>query len=319
LRDGDAPPPSRRFWPHGAEDARQGADRRFAPADTVVSLRFDRAGTLYFAAPLLGVLAGQRTGRIPILMYHSVADEDESALQPYYRIATGPAQFLQQMTWLHEEGYRATSLAVALGQLQAGGGTVEKTVVITFDDGYRNFCQHAAPALARFGFTATMFLPTASIGDRPKVFNRRECMTWGEVRELQQQGISFGSHTVNHPQLYGLEPDRIREEIQRSRETIEDETGCAVDSFAYPYAFPQADRPFKMMLRSILEESGYRHGVCTQIGRAGAASDPLFLERLPVNSGDDPALLRAKMAGAYDWVGGLQTLAKRVRKSRTKA
>jgi peptidoglycan/xylan/chitin deacetylase (PgdA/CDA1 family) len=284
-----------------------------------VSLRFDRAGTLYFAAPLLRVLAGRRAGRIPILMYHSVADEDESALHPYYWIATTPARFLQQMMWLHEQGYRTASLAAAVEQLQAGGTTVEKTVVITFDDGYRNFCQHAFPALERFGFTATMFLPTASIGDQPQVFNRRECMTWGEVRDLQKRGISFGSHTVTHPQLHALEPDRVREEILLSRRTIEDETGCAVDSFGYPYAFPQTDRPFKTMLRAILQESGYRYGVCTQIGRAGMASDPLFLERLPVNSGDDPSLLQAKMAGAYDWVGGLQSLTKKVRRSRTKA
>ncbi len=280
-----------------------------------MSLRLDRGGTLYLGAPLLRVLPG-RGGRIPILMYHSVADEDESALQPYYWIAITPALFLQHMTWLHEQGYRTVSLASAMQRLQSNGSTAEKTVVITFDDGYRNFCQHAWPALERFGFTATMFLPTAAIGDQPQIFNKRECMTWGEVRELQQQGISFGSHTVTHPQLHDLAPTRIREEILQSRQTIEDKTGSAIDTFAYPYAFPQTDVPFKSMLRKILEESGYRYGVCTQIGRAGAASDPLFLERLPVNGADDPALLRAKMTGAYDWVGSLQSLAKRIRKPR---
>jgi len=284
-----------------------------------MSPRFDRAGTLYIARPLLGVLGGGGDGKIPILMYHSVAEEDESALQPYFWIATTPAQFLEQMAWLHEQGYRTASLASAVGQLQGSASTVEKTVVITFDDGYRNFVEHAFPALERFGFTATMFLPTASIGDRPQVFNRRECMTWGEVRELQQRGISFGSHTVTHPQLHGLEPDRIREEILRSRQTIEEKTGSAIDTFAYPYAFPQTDVPFKTRLRAILEESGYRYGVCTRIGRASHGSDPLFLERLPVNSADDSSLLRAKMTGAYDWVGSLQSLAKRIRKPRTKA
>lgn len=283
-----------------------------------MSLRLDRAGTLYLAAPLLRVLPG-RSGRIPILMYHSVADEDESALQPYYWIAITPALFLQQMTWLHDQGYRTVNLASAMEQLQANGSSPGKTVVITFDDGYRNFCQHAWPALERFGFTATMFLPTAAIGDQPQIFNKRECMTWGEVRELQRRGIYFGSHTVTHPQLHDLKPDRIREEIVQSRRSIEDKIGCAVDTFAYPYAFPQTDEPFKDTLRKILEESGYRYGVCTQIGRATAASDPLFLERLPVNGSDDTALLAAKMAGAYDWVGGLQSVVKRVRKPRTKA
>src|ERR1039458_8367097 len=75
-------------------------------------------------------VGGRHGDRIPILMYHSVADEDESALQPYYWIATAPAQFLQQMTWLHERGYRTASLASAVGLLQDGRGTVERTVVI---------------------------------------------------------------------------------------------------------------------------------------------------------------------------------------------
>jgi peptidoglycan/xylan/chitin deacetylase (PgdA/CDA1 family) len=281
-----------------------------------MSLRFDRAGTLFCVAPLLRVLGGRHDGRIPILMYHSVAEEDESALRPYFWIATTPAQFLQQMSWLHEQGYRTASLASAMEQLQSG--TAEKTVVITFDDGYRNFVQHAWPALERFGFTATMFLPTASIGDHPHTFNKRECMTWAEVRELHRRGISFGSHTVTHPQLHDLQPDRIREELQRSRQTIEDAIGSGVDTFAYPYAFPQTDQPFKTMLRATLEESGYRYGVCTRIGRAGKGSDPLFLERLPVNSGDDRALFMAKLAGSYDWVGGLQSISKRVRKPSAK-
>lgn len=283
-----------------------------------MTLRFDRTGSLLFVGPLYRIFSG-RDGKIPILMYHSVADEDESAMGPYFRIAVPPALFMQQMAWLHDHGYQTASLASAIGRLQASRGTAAKTVVITFDDGYRNFCRHAFPALERFGFTATMFLPTASIGDQPRIFNKRECMTWGEVRELQQRGITFGSHTVTHPQLHDLQPDRIREEILRSRQTIEDKTGCPVDTFAYPYAFPQTDAPFKAMLREILQESGYRYGVCTQIGRADSASDPLFLERLPVNSADDPALLKAKMAGDYDWVGGMQTLVKRIRKPRTTA
>lgn len=282
-----------------------------------MTVRLDRAATLYVARPLFRWASAQDR-KIPILMYHSVADEDESAVRPYYRVAIRPAQFLEQMTWLHEHGYRTVSLGSAVALLQTSGTTAAKTVVITFDDGYRNFCQHAFPALERYGFTATMFLPTASIADQPRIFKQRDCMTWSEVRDLQHRGISFGSHTVTHPQLHGLNREQIREEIVRSREMIEDKTGVAVDSFAYPYAFPQKDEPFKAMVRDILRESGYRYGVCTQIGRAGSASDPLFLERLPVNSSDDPALLEAKLAGDYDWLGRMQSLRKQLRQTRTR-
>lgn len=283
-----------------------------------MSFRFDRNGTLYVVAPIRRILAGRGTQRIPILMYHSVADEDQSAVRPYYRTATTPSLFLQHLTWLQEQSYRTVGLASAVNMLHSNKQTCEKIVVITFDDGYRNFCYHAWPVLKQHGFTATIFLPTALIGDHPRVFNRRECMTWADVRALQEQGISFGSHTATHPQLHGLAGDRIREEVLASRKTIEDRIGVAVDSFAYPYAFPQVDEAFKKMLRVTLEETGYRYGVCTQIGRARTASDQFFLERLPINSGDDIALLQAKMDGDYDWVGDVQSLAKRFRKTRFK-
>lgn len=289
--------------------------RSDSASDASESLRFDRVGTLYFVGPLFRWLS-RGPGRIPILMYHSVADEDESAIRPYFRIAINPSQFLNHMRWLHEQAYQSVSLASAISLLREGDNAAAKKVVITFDDGYRNFVEHAFPALEQFGFTATMFLPTASIADESLVFNRRECMTWGDVRELQKRGISFGSHTVNHPQLHGLDRERIRGEVLQSRQTIEDKTGTAVDTFAYPYAFPQTDVSFKSMLREILEEGGYHYGVCTRIGRAGASSDPLFLERIPVNSADDATLLGAKMTGNYDWVGPMQTLAKRIRRTR---
>src|SRR5579859_3921569 len=164
--------------------------------EATVSARLDRAGTLYIPGQLFRWLSvGVR--RIPILMYHSVADEDESALPQYYRIATAPSQFLKQITWLHEQGYQTVSVGSAVHLLQTGRSSAEKMVVITFDDGYLNFCRHAYPALERFGFTATVFLPTASIANRPLRFNGRLCMTWGDVRDLQRRGISFGSHTVS--------------------------------------------------------------------------------------------------------------------------
>ena len=56
-----------------------------------------------------------------------------------------------------------------------------------------------------------------------------------------------------------------------------------------------------------------KNGVCTIVGRANRNSEPLFLERLPVNSCDDRALFNAKLAGAYDWISTSQYLAKMVK------
>jgi peptidoglycan/xylan/chitin deacetylase (PgdA/CDA1 family) len=158
-----------------------------------------------------------------------------------------------------------------------------------------------------------MFLPTGFIADTVRQFKSRDCMAWSHVRELQKSGISFGSHTVTHPQLRQLRREDIERELTESKKAIEEKTGHPTESFAYPFAFPQVDTEFKRIIRESLEEAGYQNGVCTIVGRASASSDPFFLERLPLNDLDDECLFRAKLRGAYDWVGSLQSVLKRTR------
>jgi peptidoglycan/xylan/chitin deacetylase (PgdA/CDA1 family) len=243
-------------------------------------------------------------------MYHSISDQDESGSRAYFRTCTAPQIFKDQMAYLRSNGYSTCSLAQALDQLRSGMHTAARPVVITFDDGYSDFYRDAFPILDRYGLNATVFLPTAYIGDRPAKFKGRNCLTWSEVRELSNYGILFGSHTVTHPQLRELSPADINDEIVNSKKTIEEKLGSAIDSFAYPFAFPQTDPEFKKMLRDSLRQAGYQNGVCTIVGRANSSSEPLFMERLPVNSCDDSALFNAKLAGAYDWISKIQRVSK---------
>jgi peptidoglycan/xylan/chitin deacetylase (PgdA/CDA1 family) len=274
-----------------------------------MDLRLDRLATLYLVSPLVRHASGRELS-IPILMYHSISDADESGLHAYFRTCTSPVVFAEQMAYLHSNGYSSYSLAQALDYLRSDTHAATKPVVITFDDGYTDFYRQAFPVLSRYGFGATVFLPTAFIGDRPLQFKGRDCLTWAEVRELRNYGILFGSHTVTHPQLHELSAPAINEEIVGSKKTIEERLGCPVDSFAYPYAFPQGDAEFKTMLRESLDLAGYQDGVCTIVGKGTCDSDPFFMERLPVNSSDDAALFQAKLAGAYDWISTPQRLVK---------
>jgi len=277
-----------------------------------MDLRLDRLLTLYLISPLRRHASGGEPS-IPILMYHSIADEDEKGLHPYYRTATAPSVFAAQMDRLHRANFSVIGLAEAI--LRCGKHESAKgSVVITFDDGFRDFYTNAFPILNRYGFTATMFLPTAHIGESQLSFKGKECLSWGEVRELQKHGISFGSHTVTHPQLHDCDATSIREEIVGSKQAIEQKLGCAVQSFSYPYAFPETDTGFKEMLREELRQSGYDNGVCTALGRPGPTSDPFFLKRLPVNSDDDQQLFLAKLAGSYDWLAKPQYLVKMAKK-----
>jgi peptidoglycan/xylan/chitin deacetylase (PgdA/CDA1 family) len=276
-----------------------------------MSFRFDRFATLYLVRLLRRNGNGNRQ-TIPILMYHSVSDEDETCARPYYRTVTKPVAFAQQMAHLTERDYCAISVSEAVSRLERGLGA-NKYVAITFDDGYGDFYRHAFPVLNRLGFTATMYLPTAYIGDRSLQFKGKDCLTWGEIRELRKHGIEFGSHTVTHPQLSGLDASSVQREIVDSKHAIEDNLGEAIDGFAYPYAFPEQNVSFVSLLRKTLAEAGYRQGVCTRIGVARREQDPYFLPRLPMNSLDDRDLFEAKLEGGYDWLYLVQYASKFVK------
>jgi len=209
------------------------------------------------------------------------------------------------MKFLHENGYQAIDLEAATRALDQGAKP-DKSVVITFDDGYRDFYSHAYPILKENSLSATVFLITRWTSDERSRFNETECMTWSEVRELLANGIQFGSHTVTHPKLKLLNSADIDREIGQSKIAIEDRLGSPVTSFAYPYAFPETDRSFIRNLQDTLDRHGYKNGVSTIIGTAGTNDDRFFLPRLPVNSWDDLRFFGAKLRGGYDWLHAIQ-------------
>jgi len=265
--------------------------------------RFDRLATLYLFYPLR---RHSLVGEIPILMYHSISEAAETRTHPYYWTATALAVFADHMRHLHEQNYKTVSLLEAVSRIETTSVKQEKVVVLTFDDGYQDFYTQAYPILDRYGFSATVFLPTAYIGESPRSFKGTGCLTWDQVRELNRAGIHFGSHTVTHPQLRTLRAEAVRDEVRRSKETIEEKLGSPVRAFAYPYALPETDHPFRVGLREILEETGYEAGVSTIIGTADQRGDRFFMKRLPTNSADDGRLFEAKLTGAYDWLHALQ-------------
>jgi len=283
-------------------------------------IRPDRLATLYFFHPLRRLLRRAPAG-IPILMYHSISENPESHKNPYYHTCTSPRVFRQQMEFLSRNGYKTVSLGEAVRKLEVGqpfqaadplssGSSGAPLVVLTFDDGFADFYTEAFPALSAFGCAATVFLPTAYIGDTSRKFNGIACLTWSQVRELRKAGVEFGSHTLTHPQLRELSSAGVDRQLRSSKEEIEGRLGAPVASFSYPYAFPEADQAFRQRLRNMLVQAGYENGVSTIIGTADSSSDRLFLERIPVNSSDHETFFTAKLQGGYDWLRKLQYVSK---------
>jgi peptidoglycan/xylan/chitin deacetylase (PgdA/CDA1 family) len=277
-------------------------------------MRPDRLITVGLVHPALRVTRLLRAHRVPILMYHGIRSGLGNKAA-YFETNTSPETFAAHVRYLHDRGYTPITLSQALAYGK-GEFECEQPVVITFDDGFKDFYTHAMPVLSQYSFSATMFVVSDFAGTNQAGFLGNECMSWTEVREIQSHGIEIGSHTVSHPVLYGMSKLDLARELATSKEAIEEKTGRQVVSFSYPFAFPEQDQPFVNTLRVLLTESGYQNGVSTIIGTAGLSDDPFFLPRLPINDHDDLGLLRAKLDGAYNWLHVAQRAYKSLRRGR---
>jgi len=169
-----------------------------------------------------------------VLMYHSVAPYEQDP----YRVTVRPARFEQQLRWLHRRGLRGTSMRELLAARREG--TDRGLVGLTFDDGYADFCEYVLPALARFGFTATVFVIADLLGGAnswDEAGPRKALMTAEEIHYAAASGMEVGSHGRRHVSLTSTEgrSDVLTAEVSGSRAILQEVSGQEVAGFCYPY------------------------------------------------------------------------------------
>jgi peptidoglycan/xylan/chitin deacetylase (PgdA/CDA1 family) len=214
--------------------------------------------------------------RTPILMYHEISEYPETKS----RLSVSPDDFAAQLAYLHNMGFK-TITAGALSVILAGenGSLPDRTVVLTFDDGYEDFYTRAMPLLDQYGFTATVFVTTGWVqGAGGQFVGRRpgRMLSWRQITESTLAGIEVGAHSNEHPQLDQLPEKLLREELYSSKERLEDTLGISVLGLAYPYGYSNA------RVRQMAREAGHRY--CCAVGNmtASPASDLFALPRLTV-------------------------------------
>jgi peptidoglycan/xylan/chitin deacetylase (PgdA/CDA1 family) len=102
---------------------------------------------------------------------------------------------------------------------------------------------------------------------------RGRMLSWAEIREMAENGVSFGAHTVTHPSLARIRKDESAMEISRSRDVIRERLGRTIESFAYPYGSP---KDFNAEVRRIVERAGFS-SACTLVSGVNAAGDDPYL------------------------------------------
>ena len=220
---------------------------------------------------------------VPVLMYHSIDTEATPAFSPYI---TSPSVLRAHLDYLADSGY--TTLTVeALAHARSSGEILpERPVVLTFDDGFRDFHEQALGELADRGMTATLFVPTGYIGATTKWLKgcgeeSRPMLSWNALREVSAAGVEVAAHSHTHPELDRVSYARASEEARDSRKRLEDTLGSAIEGFAYPYGY------WNRRVRTAVRSAGYSYAC--EVGELTSSSwdDRLAIPRHSVNNATD--------------------------------
>lgn len=215
-----------------------------------------------------------RSKGIPVLVYHSI--DDSGSL-----LSVAPDIFLAQMQYLRDHGYRSMTLGALCRLLREGRPLPSKTVVISFDDGFRNNYEVAFPVLMKLGFTATLFPVTGCISgsmnwDKTPDVPNLQLLRWEEIREMADKGLEIGAHSLTHRNLCKVSGGAARSEIVDSRSEIESKILRQVGVFAFPYGVSSD------AVEEIVREAGFLGAVTMGFGKVKGGDDPLRLKRLNV-------------------------------------
>jgi peptidoglycan/xylan/chitin deacetylase (PgdA/CDA1 family) len=229
---------------------------------------------------------------LPILTYHSISTVSTGELAPY---TLTPGQFAGHMTMLRDASYAVWSVERIGEALCQGRRLPDRVVGLSFDDAFADFATAVVPVLERFGFGATLYIPTAYLGARSEWLtrfaeDRRPVLDCETIASLPGRGIDCGSHSHTHPELDRVAPAALRAEVARSRAILEQVTGRRVRSFAYPYGY------YNRRVRAAVMSAGYRYACGTGHEAAWPGADLFALPRLLVYAGTDVSELQTLLA-----------------------
>jgi peptidoglycan/xylan/chitin deacetylase (PgdA/CDA1 family) len=226
--------------------------------------------------------------RVPILMYHSIHERPPPETAS---LAVSPGAFADQMGLLKDRGFTPLTfgaLSLIMQSMRPGahdhGGVQampEKPVVITFDDGYADFHRHALGVLDEFGFAATLFVTTGWLADAGADAAGRpleRMLSWHQLHEAVEHGVEIGGHSHSHPELDQLTDGRLRDELTRNKELLENRLGRVITTMAYPYGYSSA------RVRRAVRAAGYHSACAVGNDLAAGRHDVLAVPRLTVRS-----------------------------------
>jgi peptidoglycan/xylan/chitin deacetylase (PgdA/CDA1 family)/glycosyltransferase involved in cell wall biosynthesis len=231
-------------------------------------------------------LARVRSCSVPILMYHRIAAGGPIATE---RFCVEPGLFASQMAILHRSGYHTIALRDWFSALARHESLPGKPVILTFDDGYRDFLTAALPVLRTHGFSATVFLVAERIG-RTADWDARygepaPLLSWEELRMLQEAGIEFGCHSALHRPMTGMRLPEMAQDTMRARAILEEGFATSIKNFAYPYG------AVNEFVFRVIKDMNFQCAATCEPGISRLGDNPLRLPRIEIPGGCTPERL----------------------------
>lgn len=205
---------------------------------------------------------------IPVLYYHSV---DENAAN---EVTITPEKLQEQLDYINDNNYVTITMTELYDHIENNKPIPEKSIIITFDDGYMNNYTEAFPMLKELNMTATIFCVGNSL-------DGSYYLSEEAIKEMSDYGIDIESHTVNHVHLDTMSYDEQLLELKNSKNILEKITGKEVLSLAYPFG-DYNDNTIKAA-----KDAGYKMGFTTKLGLSDRTDDIYKLDRIYISSSYD--------------------------------
>lgn len=220
---------------------------------------------------LLCVLCSSSVKALIVLQYHHVSNSTP------HSTSISPELFRQHLNYLESEGFNIVSLKEFVELLDSEKNSSDKSILITFDDGYRTIYENAYPLLKAKNFPFTVFINIEPIQNKIPQF-----MGWSQLKEMQKHGASIANHSFSHEHLIRWKKgeklhdwkSRVTGDIFRAQKVLEDRLSVSNRAFAYPYG------EYSFDLKAVLKEFGYL-AFGQNSGAVLKASDKQAIPRFP--------------------------------------
>lgn len=217
-------------------------------------------------------------------MYHSIGSRISDDTNGLYSLS--PQRFKTHLDYLQGQQLNPDLAVHPFAALPNTG------ISITFDDGYRDNLEVAAPLLLEHGFTFHVFVNPSFV-----MSGEHQYLTVQSLRELASlPGVGIGAHGYRHKRLTKCTPSELDYELVASKKWIEDTIGREVTTMAYPHGAVNAE------VQRAVAAAGYTIAASSKFGIVTPTSDRLALERTDIWSTDTIRTFRAKLHGNWDWM-----------------